>query len=421
MQVNSLAGRIVPLVSLFLAPAVASPQDWPQFLGPTRNGVFAGAPLATTWPKEGPPVLWQKGIGSGWSGPVLASGKLILHHRLGDKETVDCLEARTGRTNWTQASATHYRDSFGFDDGPRATPCIAAGKVYTFGAEGLLQCLDFETGKSIWSVDTKKEFQAPNGYFGMACSPLLEGRAVLMNIGGRDGAGIVAFDRESGKVLWKATDEEASYSSPVSATVAGKRYTFFFNRAGLVALEPASGKIQFEYPWRPAIQASVNAAAPLVIGDLIFISTCYDRGALLLRFDEKKPEKIWSGDETLSNHYATSVHHNGFLYGIDGRADPGFQPPPSLRCVELKTGQVRWREESLGAGTVTLAGDRLLILTDKGQLVLADASPKKFSLLARAQILPTMVRAHPALADGLFYGRSKDKLVCADLRAAPKD
>jgi outer membrane protein assembly factor BamB len=351
----------------------------------------------------------------------VASGKLILHHRLGDKETVECFDAKTGATNWTQTCPTRYRDSFGFDDGPRATPSIAGGKVYTFGAEGVLNCLALETGKTIWRVDTKKEFQPPSGYFGLACSPLLEGNAVLLNIGGHGGAGIVAFDRENGKVLWKATDEEASYSSPVAATLRGRRYAFFFNRAGLVAVAPDSGKVQFEFPWRPAIQASVNAAAPLVIDDLIFVSTCYERGALLLRFNGKEPEKIWSGDEILSNHYATSVHHNGFLYGIDGRADPGYQPPPSLRCVELKTGQVQWRDESLGAGTVTLAGDRLLVLTDKGQLVLVAASPRKFSLLARAQILPTTVRAHPALADGLFFGRSKDKLVCADLRAAQQD
>ena len=270
-------------------------------------------------------------------------------------------------------------------------------------------------------MDTKKKFQAPNGYFGMACSPLVEGPAVLLNIGGRDGAGIVAFGRERGEVLWKATDEEASYSSPVAATLGGKRYAFFFNRAGLVALEPASGKVQFEFPWRPTIQASVNAAAPLVIDDLIFISTCYDRGAALIRFKEKEPETIWSGDESLSNHYATSVHHKGFLYGFDGRADPGYQPAPSLRCADLKTGKVRWRDDSLGAGTVTLAGDRLLILTDKGQLVLAAASPQEFKEKARAQILPTTVRAHPALADGLFYGRSKDTLVCVDLRATQKD
>ena len=344
-QFNPLARQVVPLFFLFLAAAAALSQDWPQFLGPTRNGVTSGLPLAEAWPKEGPPVVWQKKTGSGWSGPVVASGKMILHHRVGDKETVDCCDAKTGRTNWTQAYPTRYRDSFGFDDGPRATPSIADGKVYTFGAAGVLNCLDLADGKTLWSVDTKKKFQAPNGYFGMACSPLVEGPAVLLNIGGRDGAGIVAFGRERGEVLWKATDEEASYSSPVAATLGGKRYAFFFNRAGLVALEPASGKVQFEFPWRPTIQASVKAAAPLVIDDLIFISTCYDRGAALIRFKEKEPETIWSGDESLSNHYATSVHHKGFLYGFDGRADPGYQPAPSLRCADLKTGKVRWRDE----------------------------------------------------------------------------
>ncbi len=417
MPFNFSLRSLAPVAFLLFACAVSA-QDWPQFLGPTRNGSSAGPPLVETWPKEGPTTLWQKKVGSGWSGPVVSGGKLILHHRVADKETVDCLNAKTGEVGWSFTYPTGYRDSFGFDDGPRATPSIADGKVFTFGAQGMLHCLKLSSGEKLWSVDAKKEFQAPNGFFGIACSPLVEGNAVLLNVGGRGGAGVVAFDKENGTVRWKATDEEASYSSPVAATVNGKRCAFFFNRAGLVALEPGSGKVTFEFPWRPANNNSVNAATPLVIDDLIFISTCYDKGAALVRFREGAPDKVWSGDEILSSHYATSLHHQGFLYGFDGRADPGFQPPPSLRCVELKTGKVRWSEESLGAGIVTLAGNRLLILTDKGQLVLAAASPKEFKPLARAQILPTDVRAHPALAGGLFYARSKNRLVCVDLRAS---
>ena len=225
--------------------------DWPQFLGPTRNGVYPGNDLAETWPAEGPPVVWRKSIGQGFSSPVVAHQKLILFHRVNDRETVECLDAKTGKQLWLFDYPTAYRDDFGFDEGPRAAPTIADGRVYTFGAEGMLHCLDFATGKKIWSVNAKKEFAAPKGFFGIVCSPLIESNAVLLNIGGADGAGIVAFDQNTGKVLWRATDDAASYSSPIAVTVNGRRYFFFFTQTGLVALDPASGKIQFQYSWHP--------------------------------------------------------------------------------------------------------------------------------------------------------------------------
>jgi len=390
----------------------ASASDWPQFLGPARDGVYAEADLADSWPKEGPPVTWQKKIGQGFSSPAVSSGKLILFHRLADKEIVECLDANDGKSLWTRDYPASYHDDFGFDEGPRATPTISDGKVFTFGAEGVVQSLDFDTGKKLWSANAKAELEAPKGFFGMACSPLVEGNAVLLNIGGANGAGIVAFDKTSGKLLWKSTDDGASYSSPVAATLNGRRYAFFFTRRGLVALDPSNGREFFDFPWRPRIRASVSAATPLVIDDLVFLSASYQTGAVLLRVKEDHVEKVWSADEVLSNHYATSVHHEGFLYGFDGRQEAG----PNLRCVELKTGKVRWSEDGFGAGTVTLAGRRLLVLRENGELILTPASPDGFKPVARAQILPQGVRAYPALAGGRLYARSKDTLVCVDLR-----
>jgi outer membrane protein assembly factor BamB len=414
----SLRLCVKSLFFLVLLAVAARGSDWPQFLGPTRNGVYLGSELAATWPKEGPPQLWQKNVGQGFSGPVVASGKLILFHRLDDKETVECLDAKTGKANWSFDYPTAYRDDFGFDEGPRATPAIADGRVYTCGAEGAMHCLDFVTGTNLWSVNAKTEFHAPKGFFGIACSPLIEGNSVLLMIGGRDGAGIVAFDKTNGNILWKSTDDEASYSSPIAATINNRRYAFCLTRAGLVATDPPTGKIFFQFPFRPRIGSSVSAATPLIIGDLIFLSASYGAGAVLLKFKESGPEKLWSSDEVLSNHYATSIHHNGFLYGIHGRTDPGFEPAASLRCVELKTGKLRWEKGAFGAATIILAGDQLLILTERGELVRTPASPESFKPNAHAQILPSQVRAHPALSDGLFYARSKDKLVCVDLSKA---
>ncbi len=407
------------LLSVFAASLGlrTSASDWPQFLGPTRNGVYSGTNLAESWPKEGPQILWQKKVGQGFSGPVVANGKLILFHRLDNREVVECLDAFTGKQLWAHDYPTAYRDDFGFDEGPRATPAIAEGHVYTVGAEGMLYCLDLDTGKILWNVNAKAQFQAPKEFFGIACSPLVEGKAVLLNIGGAKGAGIVALETTTGKVLWQATDDEASYSSPVPATLNGKRQTLVLTRDGLVSVDPADGKVLFTFPWKPPMHASVTAAVPLVIEDLIFLSASYGAGAMVLRVGNDKPEKLWSSHDALSNHYATSVHHNGFLYGFDGRQEQGC----NLRCIELKTGKIRWSRDRFGAGTILLAGDQLLILSERGELIRAPATPAEFKPSARVQILPVQVRAHPALANGLFYARSPDKLVCVDLRKPAKE
>ena len=345
--------------------------DWPQFLGPQRNGSTLETNFASSWPKEGPPALWQRTVGEGFAGPVVAAGKVIVFHRVGERETVECLDAKTGKESWKSDYPTRYRDDFGFDEGPRATPAIAGGRVFTFGAEGMLSAWDFATGEKTWSVDTKVQFKPAKGFFGVACSPLVEGDAVILNVGGADGAGIVAFHKATGKVMWQATEDAASYSSPVVAEIGGRRRLFVVTREALVALNPADGKAIFRHPWRPPMHASVSAAVPLVSGDSIFISASYGTGATVLRFKEGTPEKIWSNDEAMSCHYATPVLRDGFLYGFDGRADPGLQAESSFRCVELKTGKVRWSEPSLKSGTVTLAKDQLLILTEKGELLRA--------------------------------------------------
>jgi outer membrane protein assembly factor BamB len=269
------------------------------------------------------------------------------------------------------------------------------------------------SGTNFWRIDTRKQFKSDKGFFGIACSPLVEKNALILNVGGIDGAGIVAFDRATGKVLWKATDQEASYSSPVPATIEGEPSVLILARNALVAINSASGKVLWEFPFRPHIQSSVSAATPLVIGDQVFISASYGAGATLLRLNETQPKVIWSGDGILSNHYATSVHHNGFLYGFDGRQEQRC----NLRCVELATGKIRWSEDHFGGGTLIASDDKLLILSERGELILARASPEKFAPIARAQILGVDCRAYPALANGLFYARDKNTLVCVDLRA----
>lgn len=402
------------LLLLLLAAATLSAADWPQYLGPTRNAAYAGAELADTWPKDGPPLAWQKKLGSGWSGPVASDGKMVVFHRVGDEEVVECLDAKSGKELWKQAFPTRYTDRFGFDNGPRSTPCVADGRVFVFGANGNLHALDFAAGTPLWSSDAQADFGADPGFFGFACSPLADGNKLLVNVGGKSSAGIVAFDTATGKVLWKAHDEEASYSSPIVVNIAGQRHALFFARHKLVSLDPANGKVLFTFPWGPKMQASVSAAVPVVSGDTVFISAGYGAGAVALRVKIGAAEKLWSGEEQLTAQYVTPVLRDGFLYGFEGRVDTG--PKPELRCVELATGKVRWSTERVVHGGIILAGNDLLITSDSGELVRVAADPKAFVEKARAQILGREGRAQPALANGLLFARDKAKLVVMDLR-----
>ena len=324
-------------------------------------------------------LRWRCGVedaGEGFAAPVVSNGKVIFFYRVNGKETIDCLDAATGGKVWSFDYPTTYRDDFGFDEGPRSAPAIADGGVFTFGAQGVLTAVEFATGKKRWSVETNKQFGVRKGWFGAAGSPLVEGGKVLVHVGGA-GAGIVAFDAKTGAVAWKATNDEASYSSPTVATIGGARHAFFLTRAGLVDLDPADGAVRFSYPFRSRSSASVNAATPLVIGNQVFISASYGTGAALLEVNGSEYKKIWANDDSMSNHYSTCVYRDGFLYGFHGRQEEG----QALRCVQLKTGKVMWDVDGYGAGTVTLAGDRLLILRESGELVLAPAVPEGCSCL----------------------------------------
>ena len=256
-----------------------------------------------------------------------------------------------------------------------------------------------------------RTFGVPKSFFGTAGSPLVEDGRVLANVGGPK-AGIVAFDAKSGKVLWTATNDGASYSSAAGATIGGRRLAIFLTRASLVGLDPATGQVQFQRPWRARQAASVNVATPVVVGDLIFVSSEYGPGAGVFEINGSTLKELWASDEILSNHYSTSVHHQGFLYGYHGRQEFG----PSFRAVELRTGKVRWSQDQFRAGSVMLAGDRLVIMRESGELILAAASPEAFRPIARAQILPAVVRAYPALSDGVLYVRNENAMVALDLR-----
>jgi outer membrane protein assembly factor BamB len=397
--------RYVLFLCAWLLAALAA--DWPQFLGPERNGTSTEAGLLQSWDEKGPPVLWQKNIGEGYSSPVVAGKRLIVFHRVGDEEIVECLDAANGKELWKHHEATNYRDPLGKGDGPRSTPLIAGERVYTLSPGGRLLCLKLMNGEKVWQRELLKDYNVPRSYFGVGTSPILDGGKLMINVGGRD-AGIVAFDKDSGKEAWKATPDGASYSSPVAADIDGVRHVVFFTRQGIVSLDPTNGSVRFSKRWRSRMDASVNAATPVVVGDCLFFTACYETGAILVRAKKDGVEELWSNDRSLSCHFSTPIYHEGFLYGFDGRQESGTE----FRCIDAKTGRVHWSKEGFGSGSMIRADNNLIVLSENGELVLVECKSDKYREKARAAVLTEPCRTHLALANGRLYARDNRKLVC---------
>ncbi|QDU43556.1 outer membrane biogenesis protein BamB [Symmachiella dynata] len=385
--------------------------DWPQILGPTRNGIAQDEKLADSWPANGPQVVWKQKIGSGLAGPVVADGRVVLFQRIGDNDVVQAYDAQTGKPGWKNQFPTTFRPSINPDDGPRSIPLIHKDRVYLFGAAGDLRCVSFADGQEIWVRHTHKEFGAREGYFGAGSSPIVVDGKLLLNVGGFRGPAVVAFSLDKGKTLWEAVKDTASYSSPVVATLNGKQQVIFITRMNLVSLDPADGSVQFEIPFGRR-GPTVNGANPLVIGNRVFATSHYGVGGLMVEVGDAAPKTIWENDEALSSHYPTPIYYDGNLYGIHGQERAS---PLHLRCVDAKTGGVLWSEDNFGIGTFIMADGKLLITKLDGEIVLVQPSPKKYTELSRAQIGQSTARALPALADGKLYLRDEQFLYCVDV------
>jgi len=404
------------LILLLCAAASLQAGDWPQFLGPQRN-CTASDEAAISGSTE-PEIVWKRMLGSGHAGAVVSAGRVIMTHRVGGEIVTEALTADEGKPIWKHAYPTTYRDSFGFDNGPRAVPCISAGKVITHGPEGMVQALDFETGKELWSYDTVAELESPQGYFGRACSPLVTDGKLLLNVGGKNskgGAGIIALDLATGKLVWQATEDEASYSSPVLIP-GSEDVGAFFTRRGVLLTQTSDGKVLADDFFRAQIDASVNAAAPVPCGEgRLFFSAAYDVGAGLWRWNkaERKLTNLWKKADALDCHYTTPVYHAGHVYGLHGRQESGM----TLRCIDVTDGHVTWEAtDRVPGGTLILVGDKFLMHTEAGELWIFSADAKKFNLLQRAQITRAGHRSHGAFSNGLLYARDAEKLVVVKVK-----
>jgi outer membrane protein assembly factor BamB len=286
---------------------------------------------------------------------------------------------------------------------------IDKDRVYVFGADGDLHALSLADGRILWTRQLYQECDAPSGYFGAGSSPIVEGEMLLVNVGGKQEQGLVALDRNSGQTVWHRTDELASYSSPVAATIDGQRHIIFVTRLNVVSVDPLNGNERFRFPFGMR-GPTVNAANPLVIGDRLFVTASYGVGARLAKIDRAGAAITWDKDDALSSQYTTPIEHHGFLYGIDGRQDVGTA---ELRCIDLETGAVRWSQPGFGTANLIVVDDKLLIQKTSGELVLVQATPERFTTLASARIFPegSVVQALPALANGRLFVRNEKTLI----------
>lgn len=455
--------------------------DWPKFLGPSGYGVSKETGLLKTWPKSGPPILWEKGIGSGYSAPSVRGNRLVVHHRVEDNEVVECLRADTGKTLWQYKYETAFQDPYGYSNGPRCTPLLTENRCYTFGAEGRLLCLNLKTGNKIWLRDCYKDFDLedeqtgrPNWFFGIGCTPILEGELLIAIVGGQPNSGVVAFDADTGKTVWEnvgknvwdgaetgwtaqprytwtGDEQVASYSSPVAATIHGKRHVLCLMRHGLVSLDPKTGKVNFKYWFRSRAHESVNAARPVVIGDKIFVSAAYRVGSALLQVnkDGTSYKELWRNRRNMLTHWSTAIHVDGSIYGFSGR----HEQEGRFRCIDLKSGQVQWSTTGyegdvkdlaqdpqtgriidrktkepipwpfFGRGSKIRVGDKFIVLGERGTLALVNVNPKTFQEISRTSYKQITWPAWtaPVLSRKRLYLRDEDSLLCLDLKPRETD
>ena len=379
-----------------LLPAAPSPAaDWPQWRGLHRNGISAESGWA---PNSNPRRVWSAQVGEGFSSVAVAGGRVYTMGNSGGKDWIHCLNAATGKPVWQYT----FPASSGDYGGPRATPTVSGGKVYTLNRHGQAHCINAATGKLVWQADVARLLSAERPTWGFAGSPLILGSLALYNVG-TAGA---ALNKETGRLVWGSGPKTAGYSSPVLFSAAGKRGVALFVAWGIVAVNPDDGKPLWQFPWDT--RHDVNAADPQFAGDSVFISSNYGRGAALLRLGKGNPSVAWE-NRNMKNHFNTSVLLNGYLYGNDEN---------TLKCIELKSGDERWRLRGIGKGGLIAANGKLIILSERGELIFANASPAGYKELARANVMRGTCWTHPVLADGFIYCRSQEgELVCVDVRA----
>lgn len=399
-----MQGKTTLLVVMMLA-SVALGDDWPRWRGPQLTGISQEKGWRDQWPKDGPPIAWKASVGIGFSSVSVAQGRLYtMGHRDG-KDVVHCLDAVSGKAIWSHATPAALGD-LNFEGGPTGTPTVDGGAVYVLGRWGDLIRFDAAKGDVHWSRNLVKQDSVKQPGWGFAGAPLIHDQMILLNVGS---AGM-ALEKDTGKVVWKSGDDEAGYSTPVPFQRDGAWCLLVSSGTAFKAVDLKTGKLLWEQRW--ITRYGVNAADPIVVGNQVFLSSGYNKGGALLRMDGAAVKEVWR-NKNMRNQLNSCVLIDGHLYGIDGDTSTAA----TLRCVELKSGEMRWSFEGVGCGALMAADGKLIVLSETGELIVGPASSKGFTPSARARVLDGKCWTVPVLANGRIYGRNAaGELVCVDGR-----
>jgi len=382
--------------------------DWPQWRGPNRDGLSRETGLLASWPETGLKEIWQQPASAGFSNLAVAGGKAMTLLQDGDDEAVVCWDAATGQELWRFKYSCRYVDPQG--SGPRSTPAIDGERVYTVGARGMFLCLKVANGDKIWNHDLNHEFDGPVPRWGVSFSPLVEGDLVFTNPGGPNANSIVAFNKITGDLAWKNLGDPPAYSSPIVATIAGKRQIIFFTKTGLVGVVPQDGSLLWRFPWETKFDA--NIATPIVVGDYVFISSDYERGCAVVEVTAGKDGSLEAKSayehNRMRNHFSTCVYYRDHLYGFDN---------DTLVCMNFRTGEISWKKKDFKKGSLLIADGKLIVLGESGTLALAEATPSDYRQISSFEFSRSKCWTSPILAGGRLYVRDEQKIVCYDLRA----
>jgi outer membrane protein assembly factor BamB len=383
------------------APAPAAPGStyWADFRGPNRLGHYDQQPILTAWPEKGLRRLWKQPSGGGYASFSVAHGLAFTIEQRRDREVVAAYDVHTGRERWSNSWKARFEETLG-GDGPRATPVWDEGRLYALGAAGELRCLDASNGKVVWNRNILSENGAANLQWGMAASPLVLDGKVIVLPGGPNGHAVVAYDKLSGKFLWGSLDDQAAYASPVAGTVAGRRQLLLVMAGRAVGVAPEDGKLLWEYPW--VTQQGINAVEPIVVGpNRVYLSSGYGHGAAVLELTpEGQVRVVWTNNR-MKNKFNGPVLHEGHIYGLD----EGI-----LACIDVETGNLKWKGGRYGYGQILLASGHLVVLTEEGDLVLVRAAPDSHHEVARFGALKGKTWNYPAICDGLLLVRNEAEM-----------
>ena len=384
-------------------PDAAGPKDWPAFRGPLRNGRLPGQTISADWSTP-PEEVWRRPVGLGWSSFCAVGGFLFTQEQRGEDETVVCYDADTGDEVWVQAMPVYFEDIMGA--GPRATPSFSDGKLYTYSVTGILQCLDAATGKVLWKVDARKETGAKPPQWGYASSPLVLDDIVLIFASGGEGKGVAAYDRETGEPAWTGGDGKHGYSSVQLSEIGGVPQLLISSNLGLQSLEPETGDLLWEHRWKTS--SNPRVVQPLVLDERhVLLGTAGGQGTRRLRVEQAEGQwrvtELWTSRK-FRPYFNDFIVHDGHCYGFDGNR---------LACIDVETGEQRWRGERCGGQLLFLEDmAMLLVLTEKGKVMLVKAEPGALEKVAEFSAIEGKTWNHPIIHEGRLYVRNSTEAAC---------